>query len=365
MKIGIIIYSLKIDYGGVEIRISNLTRYFQKQKGWRVEIFPLRETSWTSLVSLFLQKKHDLVVGGLHYRPYYLATLLAKLQKIKCVLIVTNPLSYELQQQKLYKRPLSKLFTTLSLKWCDQIVCVSRGVAYDLVQHFGISPSKITVIYNGVDIAAIQQRAQQPLPPQYRSLYRHNPVLIACGRLVATKNFSLLLRAFRAIKRQQPATKLVILGDGPQQKNLQQLVRQLGLANDVYFPGFVHNPYAYFRRSKLFLLTSHYEGFSNVIIEAMACGLPVVATDCPYGPREILAPARIRFPFTPTKKIINGQYGILTPLDDPDALSRSALSLLQDKTLFTHYRQASTQRAQAFSLEKMGEGYSHLISAIR
>ncbi|MCZ6872143.1 MAG: glycosyltransferase, partial [bacterium] len=141
------------------------------------------------------------------------------------------------------------------------------------------------------------------------------PVLLAVGRLAKQKDFGTLLRAFARLRRSQPA-RLLILGEGPERPALETLVRELGLEQDVRLPGFVDNPYAYMARASAFVLSSLWEGLPTVLVEALFCGAPVVATDCPSGPREILR---------------GGELGGLVPMRDPVALADSMQMALAGK----------------------------------
>src|SRR5690606_37626457 len=133
------------------------------------------------------------------------------------------------------------------------------------------------------------------------------PVLVAAGRLVPQKNFPLLLAAFAQLRAQRPA-RLLILGEGRERPRLEAAAHELGIAADVALPGHVDNPYAAYARASLFVLSSDWEGLPTVLIEALACGCPIVATDCPSGPAEILQ---------------GGRYGSLVPMGDAAALAQA------------------------------------------
>jgi glycosyltransferase involved in cell wall biosynthesis len=170
---------------------------------------------------------------------------------------------------------------------------------------------RIQVIYNPVVSPELQQKLQAPLEhPWFQP--NQPPVLLAAGRLAAEKDFSTLIHAFAQVRQRRPA-RLVILGEGEDRAVLEALIRQLGLEKDVSLPGFVDNPYAYMIRASLFVLSSKAEALPTVLIEALYCGLPLVATDCPGGTREILA---------------NGRYGQLVPVGDLTALTQAMLTAL-------------------------------------
>lgn len=192
----------------------------------------------------------------------------------------------------------------------DAVVAVSRGVAHAL-QQLGV-PNPI-VIYNPVITDELLSLSKLPVShPWYQA---SEPVVLGVGRLELQKDFATLIRAFERVQRQRPAN-LVILGEGSQRPALQQLVQALGIAEQVDMPGYEPNPFAYMRRSAVFVLSSKFEGLPNALIQAMACGCPVVSTDCPSGPAEILD---------------SGRYGHLVPVGDVDALASAILEVLDGK----------------------------------
>ncbi|MCW5745883.1 MAG: glycosyltransferase [Alphaproteobacteria bacterium] len=193
----------------------------------------------------------------------------------------------------------------------DAIITVSRGVADEIVRMTGISQDRVTTIYNPVVTPALRARLRAPVDHAWLA-DRAIPVIIGVGRLAIQKDFPTLVRAFAGVRAVRPA-RLVILGDGPQRGHLQALVNSLGLTADVDMPGYVENAPAWVARASLFVLSSLWEGLPSVVIEALAAGCPVVSTDCPSGPREILQ---------------DGQYGALVPCHDPAAMTRAMLVAL-------------------------------------
>jgi glycosyltransferase involved in cell wall biosynthesis len=162
------------------------------------------------------------------------------------------------------------------------------------------------------------------------------PVILGVGRLTVQKDFPTLIRAFARVRQKRNA-RLLILGEGELRSELNALVAELGLQADVALPGFVENPFVFMRHASLFVLSSAWEGFGNVLVEAMACGMPVVSTDCPSGPAEILQ---------------NGKWGRLVPVGDVQALSEALLATLEEST---HPDVAA--RAAECSVDRAVEGY--------
>lgn len=203
------------------------------------------------------------------------------------------------------------LFARHCYSWADGIIAVSEGVANSLGQHLGVARDKIDVIYNPVvrDELFVSAKAHIDHP---WFLARECPIILSVGRLAPEKDFASLIRAFRLVRDKIPA-KLVIFGEGELRSDLETLIEQLGLRQDVDLPGFTNTPYAYMARASLYVLSSAWEGLPNTLIEAMALGTPVMATDCQSGPREILA---------------GGKYGGLVPVGDIHGIASGILDVL-------------------------------------
>lgn len=179
-----------------------------------------------------------------------------------------------------------RLWTRLFYPWADAVVAVSQGVAEDLITRTRLPREKVRVIYNPVVTPDLFSKAEEPLEhPWFRP--GQPPVILGMGRLSQQKGFDILIRAFAQVRALRPS-RLLILGEGENRSELERLVRDLKLSSDVSLPGFVPNPYAYMKRAAVFVLSSRWEGLPTVLIEALALGTTVVATDCPSGPAEIL-----------------------------------------------------------------------------
>ncbi len=186
----------------------------------------------------------------------------------------------------------------------DAVIAVSEDAADDLRQAFRLSSDRVRVIYNPVVSPALFLSAAEPLEHPWFGPGQP-PVALSVGRLCEQKDFPALIQAFAKVRARIPA-RLLILGDGPDRARLEAAVAALGLTESVSLPGFAPNPYAYMVRAAAYVLSSRWEGLPTVLIEALACGLPIVSTDCPSGPREILQ---------------GGRYGSLVPVGDVEALA--------------------------------------------
>lgn len=217
----------------------------------------------------------------------------------------------------------------------DALVAISRGVTADLAA-LGVPAERIATIHNPLDIEAAQRQAATPpkLPwPQSDG----TPIILAVGKLKPQKDFPTLLRAFARVRAERPA-RLAILGEGEERERLRALARDLGVAGELVMPGFVANPFAWMARASVFVLSSAWEGLSNALLEALACGCPVVSTDCPSGPREIL---------------LDGAYGPLVPPGDDGALAAAIVRVLRAPP----ERDRLRARAATFSIDSAADRY--------
>ena len=188
---------------------------------------------------------------------------------------------------------------------------VSHGVAEDTARVTGMPPKHISVAHNPVITPRLLALAETPLEHPW-FVEHETPVILGAGRLTRQKDFHTLIRAFAQAREVRPC-RLIILGDGGQRDELLALATELGVAEDVDLPGFAANPYAWMRAADLFVLSSRWEGSPNVLTEAMACGTPVVSTDCPSGPRETLQ---------------DGRFGPLVAVGDDKGLGQAILDTL-------------------------------------
>lgn len=224
--------------------------------------------------------------------------------------------------------------------WAEGIVAVSDGVADDLARRIGARRERITTIYNPVMSLNLLAASREALDhPWYAP--GEPPVILSAGRLHVQKDFPTLLKAFARLRAQRPA-RLIILGEGDLRPELEALVDGLGIASDVSMPGWAPNPLAHMTRASMFVLSSAWEGFGNVVVEALACGCPVVSTDCRSGPAEILD---------------GGRYGRLVPVGDDQALAAAMAATLDAPPDPDQLR----ERAGVFSVEAAVDKYLALI----
>jgi glycosyltransferase involved in cell wall biosynthesis len=248
---------------------------------------------------------------------------------------IVGRLGTNLSEALAHKHPVQRWLRCLPLRRAyarvDHIVAVSEGVAQDTVHLTGVPPERISVIRNPVITPRMLELAQAPAPEEFAA--GDAPVILGAGRLTEQKDFATLLRAFALVRGRRPA-RLIILGEGGKRAALTTLANELGMSGVVSMPGHVDNPYAYMAHANLFVLSSRWEGSPNVLTEALALGTPVVATDCPSGPREILR---------------GGAVAPLVPVGDVQALAQAMLAALDRPSPPELLRAAASEYTQAAS----------------
>ena len=241
------------------------------------------------------------------------------------------------------RRPLLGWMARRFYPAADAIVAVSDGVADDLALVADLPRARIRTIYNPVVTSDLIRRAREPVDHPW-FVPGAPPVVLGVGRLAAQKDFPTLLRAFAHVRARR-SVRLLVLGEGRKRPQLEALAADLGIADDVALPGFVENPFAYMARAALFVLSSGYEGLPGALIQAMACGCPIVSTDCPSGPREILE---------------NGAHGPLVPVGDHAALAEAIRAVLDRPP----DREKLTRRAGEFSLDRAVDQYLEVMLGV-
>lgn len=223
----------------------------------------------------------------------------------------------------------------------DRIITVSEGVATSLVEQTPVRRSDISVLHNPVDVTGIRTKARASVEHRwFRD--KETEVIAFAGRIAPEKDLKTWLRAFAQVHERRPETRALIAGDGPSRQELLEFIEDLGIGKAVWMPGYVENPYRFMQRASAFMLSSQREGLPTVLIEALACGCPIVATDCRSGPREILE---------------EGALGPLVPVGEPQTLARGLEQVLDDPVSEERLR----ARAEEFSPEVVLGKYERFI----
>lgn len=402
VKAGFLIFSLQ--GGGAERNVLNIVRYVQKntiepyiitikdrndyrgeyrnESKYVTSLLPdkpipklLRPIKFLSIFSRFVQfvRQHniDVLIAAGEYIPFYIVAAVSFIMKKKSILIVGNNIIAEELSRPFLRRYFEHLLFASSMKRANAVICVSHGLSKEIINYYGVAPHKVHVIQNGVEKQRIIQQAKRPLPPQYKDLFCTYNIITSMGRLELQKGFDHLLKAFYLTKKKIPSLKLIIIGQGKLDQRLHTLIQSLHLQSDVLLTGFLESDkYSLIKESDLFVLASRYEGLGNAIIEALTLSTPVVCTDCPYGPKELLSESRdlyektIRYPYL-------GSYGILSeprPEDAPfqteidrfdHSLSKSIIMMLnQSKTSF------KTHPPYRNNVQEMVNNYGRIIATI-
>jgi glycosyltransferase involved in cell wall biosynthesis len=287
-------------------------------------------------------RKADLVIGGNEGRATFVGLLAAKL--------TGKPFVAWIHNNWMQFKEVVSWRQILSLKSCtnfaDRIVVCSGGAGAGLEQLIGKRPIK--VIHNGVPVQTIQEQAEAPLPTEFESLFEQ-PTVVAVGRLNYQKGYNYLVAAHAEVIRAGIHHNLVIVGQGDLEAELHQQAVDLGVEQTVHFVGFHPNPYSFMKRATVFALSSRFEGFPLVLIEAMACGAPIVAFDCPSGPREALE---------------DGKHGILVEYENVSALAQGIQQILTDKAQQAHFKQMSLARSETFDNSHFARKWESLFTEV-
>ncbi|OIJ11268.1 hypothetical protein BKP37_16635 [Anaerobacillus alkalilacustris] len=357
-KIAFFIPSLKI--GGAERVVVNIVKYldrdkyqirlivldyngpFKKEVPNDIEIINLgRKRVRESILPItkeIIKFKPDYVFSTLGYLNFLLI-LLIKVLQIKTKIIVresSTPSKYINQLPIIKKKLYSYLYKSLYPK-ADMIIAQCNSMQEDLVNNFNIDKNKVATIYNPIDIESIKFKMKQ------KNTFNINNVnIVAVGRLVYAKGYDILLHSISLLSEKYPNLQLHILGDGPLKEDLIQLTNDLNLNKHVNFLGFTENPYPYIRSADLYVLSSRWEGFPNTLLEALACGTNVVATNCKSGPKEIIG---------------DNNYGYLAKSEDP-------ISLYEVMCMALNEKKDTQKRAEDFSINKIIKDYESLFDSI-
>lgn len=221
------------------------------------------------------------------------------------------------------------------------IITVSNGVKEELAIHTGLPHQRITAIYNPLLTQKIRGKSLEAINHPWFQKEDSTPIILGVGRLVPQKDFSTLIKAFSRVRQSRPV-HLVLIGEGRQRSELTTLAQSLGIEKDIWMPGFSDNPYAFMSKASMLVLSSIYEGLPNVLIEALACGCPIVSTDCPSGPSEILE---------------KGKYGTLVAMGDVHALAQAIHHTLNNPP----NRNDLCLRAADFDIEKVSQQYLNVL----
>lgn len=288
----------------------------------------------------------DVIVSNLSLMLHELAGLADALHVVRgrLVLRVANPLSIDLSGRGTTSRRLIRI----ALDRCDVAIANSPGVADDLRQLHSRVAAKIHVLPNPVDIEHVRRLSDEPLTNEERRFVNQlsRPLIVTVGRLADQKNHTMLLEALASLRESIDAS-LMVIGDGPLRADLEERVRCLGLVDHVWFTGWRASPHRLVKESDVFALTSRFEGFGSVLVEAMALGIPVVSTDAPSGPRYVLD---------------NGSAGVLVGGTNPKVFGEAIKNVLTDELLYRDLARSGRERADEFDAPSVLHRYWQIVS---
>jgi glycosyltransferase involved in cell wall biosynthesis len=253
----------------------------------------------------------------------------------RCVISMRSVPSAVYREETLARKWVLPPLMRASYGCADRIIANSQRVAADLIDNFKVPPEKVSIIYNPLDLELIRRLSHETLEDPWLSS-SSTPLILGVGSLAILKDFPTLIRAF-SIVRSQRACRLVILGEGPDRRALESLVADLGLKKDVHLPGFVNNPFAWMRVATVMVCSSLTEGCPNALMQALACGTPVVSTDCVGGCSEILE---------------RGRWGRLVPVRDAQAMAAAVSAAMEGED-----RVDVASRAADFAIDEIALDY--------
>ncbi len=290
----------------------------------------------------------DVVISLLDYANV-VSVLARKLARVRTRLLLCEH-SYPLKPEPLYTfRGHMPWLIRATYHSADRIVVVSRSIREYLLRRVGLPAERVQVIYNPIPLAEVVASSREKVRHPFLGK-KDLKVIMSVGRLETVKRYDRLLKAFARAHRRDPNLRLILLGKGTLEGALKKLASDLGIGKTVSFAGFKSNPYAWIARADVFALSSEREGFPNVLIEAMACGVPVVSVDCLSGPSEI---------------ITHGQNGFLLPEEDEPGLADALVRLATDVRLRSKFSRAGKAFAARFSAERIVPQYESLFAGDR
>lgn len=366
IKIILIISSLK--QGGAERVITYIASYLKKEKyeislilyekkgefldelPGHIHIYDFRKRTPRDFIRLILstrkvikEAKPDIVLSFLFYTNIVtgLAVLFLK-RNFKIILSERNyPPEFLLRTHFGWVKKLLMMFTYPK---ADLVIPNSNLTKIELGKNFNVRSDKLKTIYNPIDLEKVIEKSHEEVVHPFFG-DKNSQVIISVGRLVSQKRFDRLLRVFSLVKKLNENARLIIVGDGELRAYLSELAVELNIHESVDFIGFQANPYAWVFKADIFVLSSDFEGFPNVLLESMACRTPIISTDCPSGPNEV---------------IVNGVNGLLVPPHDEEGMAVAVNTLLDNRELREKFAKEGLNRVEEFAIEKILPQYEDL-----
>ena len=319
------------------------------QNGWFTT--PARvDQDIDATVRLLREVQPDIALGMMHYCGCLVALASARAGlATRTIASFRGPLWEHIRRYETVDNHIAFLYRIVAQATAaaDRVLVPSQGTAADTCEHFQADVARTVVIPNGIDAAAVRAAAAAPADGLER-VPEHLPILCTAARLSEEKNLDLLLAAVADVQKTRPCA-LLLVGDGPERSSLEHQVDVLGLTDQVLFVGHRDNVFPFMRAADIYIHTCEFEGFGYAMLEALACGTPVIATDCPHGPREVLA---------------DGESGVLVPPNDAAALAAAIVALLCDPARYAHLKTVGLRRSEELSVAKMVLGHQQVFAAV-
>jgi glycosyltransferase involved in cell wall biosynthesis len=278
-----------------------------------------------------IRKKEKIITLAADLYSLVILSFIKNISKINIIFIVNINYEKILEKRKFFIKKIIFFLTKLALKKVNYIIFTSKELKKNFFCLFKTNINKKnSVIYHGIKVYERYKKI--------RYYIKKNPIILYVGRLDEQKDVETIIKAFYKISKKIKKAKLWIVGDGENSEKLKKLVLSLDLKSKVSFFGWQKNVDKFYQKADLFVFSSNYEGFSYVIIEAMSHGLPIITTNSPYGPKEII------------KK---NKYGILVPVKDIEKMRKAIEKILTNKKIYIHYSKMALKRVEFFSEKKM------------
>lgn len=317
------------------------------------------------------ENKLDVVISFMNSPN--IVNILSNVASCGCVVSIRNYSALEMRSG-MYDKLMDAVAKSIYKK-ADCVVPVTNEIADDIIKRYNLSKMNVATVYNPYDLAEIEKQKLQPIENDaHVSFMSGGRCIISVGRNMHQKGFWHLIKAFKRVHDMIPDTRLVIVGRNEMPEQTDRLLEELNLTDVVLLAGYQSNPFAYINHSEIYVLSSLYEGFPNSLVEAMACGKPVVAANCKSGPKEILCQDNW---YKDVSKACQVTYGILTPEMNQEEnwaadviekcdeeLAKGILKLLNDKELADKFANLSMERASNFDYATCGNKYGQIIENV-
>ena len=338
-------FKKKYPFNGIYVSLKeNLEnqKVFSKFLKINTLLRPLKIHKYIDLIS------PDIIFSNTDY-PNLFTIITKKIFSIKIPLLIFTHTNPSLAYKKYDKYIIYLMKIIYRFKVVDKIVTPSYGIKYILEKDFNLDKNKIITIANAINIDEIERKKMDILTV-HNEIFNNNQIIkfINIGRLHKAKGHESLIRAFDKVKKEIQNSKLIIIGEGELKPRLYNLINDLGLINDVILMGFQENPYKYLVKADIFVLSSIRESFGIVLIEALACELPVISTSC-VGPKEILK---------------NGKFGLMVKMNNIDDLAEKMIFLAKNHQLRNFLKKVSSKRAELYHISLIFKKWQNLFNSL-